>query len=247
MAATPHISIKAEPIFELGGLIVTNSLLLSWITALLLVIIAIVIWHSIKRVPGTLQGLVEIVLEKTLEFMDSLIGSRRQSEKYLPIVMTIFVFVLTANWLGLVPGVGAIEFHEHGHAIPLLRAPTADLNFTIALAVISLIFINMAGLIALGWKRYSGRFFNFSSPIMSFVGILELVSEFVKIVSFSFRLFGNVFAGEVLLIIIGFLVPYLIPLPFLLMEFFVGIVQAFIFAILTLVFISLAVSHEESH
>ncbi|HYC83366.1 MAG TPA: F0F1 ATP synthase subunit A [Candidatus Paceibacterota bacterium] len=247
MASSPVISIKAEPLFRLGELVVTNSLFLSWITALLLIAAGLVLWLSLKPVPGFLQNFFELVLEKTLEFMDTIIGNRRQSEKYLPIVLTIFLFVLTANWLGLMPGVGSVGLREHGHLVPLLRAPTADLNFTIALAVISLIFINIAGLVALGWKRHMSRFFNFSNPVMSFVGFLELVSEFVKIVSFSFRLFGNVFAGEVLLVIIGFLVPYVVPLPFLLMEFFVGIVQAFIFAMLTLVFIALAVSHEEAH
>ena len=130
---------------------------------------------------------------------------------------------------------------------PFFRAPSSDLNFTVALAVIALISINFFGFTALGFKQHAGKFFNFKNPIYTFVGLLELISEFVKIISFSFRLFGNVFAGEVLLIIIGFLGPYFLPLPFLFLEVFVGFVQAFIFAMLTLVFIGTAVTSHEEH
>lgn len=187
--------------------------------------------------------------------MDSILGSRLLSEKYFPLIATIFLFVLFSNWLGLLPGTGSLgithEIVHHGEhktvLIPFLRAPSSDLNFTVALAVIALISINLFGFMALGFKQHAGKFFNFKNPIYTFVGFLELISEFVKIISFSFRLFGNVFAGEVLLIIIGFLGPYFLPLPFLFLEVFVGFVQAFIFAMLTLVFIGTAVTSHEEH
>src|SRR3989344_9696911 len=140
-------------------------------------------------------------------------------KKYIAIIL---LFVMLSNWLGLLPGTGSLglthEIYHHGESkhvlVPLLRAPTSDLNFTIALAIIAVFSVNLLGAMAVGIKTHVGKFFNLSNPIYTFVGFLELVSEFVKIISFSFRLFGNVFAGEVLLIIIGFLGPYFLPLTF---------------------------------
>ena len=148
------------------------------------------------------------------------------------------MFILFSNWFGLLPIVGPVVLHH----VPLFRAPSADLNFTIALAIIAVFSVNLLSALALGVKGYIKRFAN-KSPILSFVGFLEFISEFVKVVSFSFRLFGNVFAGEVLLLIIGFLAPLyapILPLPFLFLEVFVGFIQAFIFGMLTMVFLSMA-------
>lgn len=241
----PEISIKAEPLFHLGSFVVTNSILLSWVVFLIIVLIAIYLRDRISLIPGKLQSVFELLAEYLLKLMDNLIGDRRKSEQYLPLVMTIFIFVLLSNWLGLFPGVGTIVLHEGAKSVPIFRAPTADLNFTVVLAMIAVIAVNFFGIVAVGWKRHASKFFNFKSPILSFVGILELVSEFVKIISFSFRLFGNIFAGEVLLTIVGFLAPYFIPLPFLFLEVFVGFIQAFIFTMLTIVFVAMSVSHEE--
>ncbi|MDO8516160.1 MAG: F0F1 ATP synthase subunit A, partial [bacterium] len=173
------------------------------------------------------------------------LGTRQAAEKYLPLVATIFIFVMTSNWLGLMPGVGSLIVHEGDTVVPLFRSPAADLNFTLALATSVMIMIHLIGISVIGIKHHSGKFFNFKNPIHTFVGLLELVSEFAKIVSFSFRLFGNVFAGEVLLGIIAFLVAYIVPLPFLFLEVFVGFIQAFIFAMLTLVFIAGAIAEPE--
>jgi F-type H+-transporting ATPase subunit a len=149
-----------------------------------------------------------------------------------------------SNWLGLLPGVGSIVYHtvHEGRAVtvPFLRSPASDLNFTIALALISVISVNILGVLAIGFGKHFKKFFNVSGPLQFFVGILEFVSEIAKIISFSFRLFGNVFAGEVLLTIVIFLVPYLIPVPFFMLEVFVGFIQALVFAVLTTVFIGLA-------
>jgi F-type H+-transporting ATPase subunit a len=248
-----EISIKAEPLFHIGSFIFTNSYLLSLIVVLIFVSLAFWLRGKLSLIPGKVQSIFELLSEEIFKLMDSILGSRTLSEKYFPLVATIFLFVLLSNWLGLLPGAGSIglehEIIHHGEhrsvLIPFLRAPSADLNFTVALAVISLIFIHFFGFAAIGFKRHAGKFFNFKNPIYTFVGFLELISEFVKIISFSFRLFGNVFAGEVLLIIIGFLGPYFLPLPFLFLEVFVGFIQAFIFAMLTLVFIGSAISHHE--
>lgn len=239
-----EISIKAEEIFHVGGWPVTNALLLSAIAVLVLVVSGLVLRSRIKLIPGRLQGIFELFLESSLDLMDSVLGSRRLSEKYLPLIATIFLFILSSNWLGLFPVVGSIEFFKNHHAVPLLRAPASDLNFTIALAIISVFSVNFLGAFALGAGKHLSKFFTFKNPIFSFVGILEFLSEFIKIISFSFRLFGNVFAGEVLLVIVGFLVPHVIPLPFLFLEVFVGFIQAFIFSMLTLVFLAMAVREE---
>jgi len=246
-----EISLAAEKLFSLFGFPVTNAILLSFVSLLVLAILGLVIKFKLKPIPGKLQSVFELLMEQILKLMDTVLGNRHLSEKYLPLVATIFLFIVTSNWLGLFPGVGplGLEIESQGHHVftPLFRAPAADLNFTIALAIIAVFGVNLFGFLALGFKRHAGKFFNFKNPIFSFAGILEFISEFVKIISFSFRLFGNVFAGEVLLIIVGFLVPYAVPLPFLFLEVFVGFIQAFIFAMLTLVFIAMAVSEEPAH
>lgn len=247
-----EISIKAEPILSLGYFIVTNSYLLSLITFIVLISLAVNLKSKLSLIPGKIQGIFELLTEQLLSLMDGLLGERKRSEKYFPVIATVFLFILLSNWLGLLPGVGSIlikEAAQHSEEIkyvPLFRAPGADLNFTLALAIAAVLFVQIFGVMALGIKKHLGKFLNFKNPIYTFVGFLELVSEFVKVISFSFRLFGNVFAGEVLLSIIGFLVPYLVPLPFLFLETFVGFIQAFIFSMLTLVFIAMSVNeHEE--
>jgi F-type H+-transporting ATPase subunit a len=243
-----HISLAAEKLFSIGGFPVTNALLMSGLAFVVLVSLALLLRRKITFIPGKLQNVFEIMLEQLLVLMDSVLGSREKSEKYLPLIATIFLFVVTSNWLGLLPGVGSLIWKEGGERIPLLRSGAADLNFTLALGIITVVGINLFGFLALGFKQHAGKFFNFKGPIDFFVGILELVSEFAKIVSFSFRLFGNVFAGEVLLTIIAFLAPYVIPVPFLFLEIFVGFIQAFVFAMLALVFVAIATTgHDEEH
>jgi F-type H+-transporting ATPase subunit a len=161
------------------------------------------------------------------------------------LVLTFFIYILFCNWIGLLPGFGSIGFNEVQNGtkvfVPLLRGATADLNTTLALALIAFFSIQYYGFA--GQKLgYLKKFFNFSSPVMFFSGILELISELAKIISFSFRLFGNVFAGEVLLSVMTFLIPVIIPLPFVGLEIFVGLIQALVFSLLTLVFINIAMS-----
>jgi len=244
-----QISLRAETLFYIGGFPVTNALLLATISLLLLAVLAVTLRRKLAMVPGMMQNIFEVILEGALDLMDAVLGDRKASEKYLPFVLTVFLFVLCSNWLGLIPGVSSITFTTNGVAAPLLRSPASDLNFTLALALIAVTFANAFGIAALGLKKRLSVFFNFKGPIDFFVGILELISEFAKIISFSFRLFGNVFAGEVLLAIMAFLVPYAAPLPFMFLEIFVGFIQAFIFGMLTLVFISMSISHgeEEAH
>lgn len=253
-SAGPAISIAAEPLFHIGSFTVTNSMLLAFITLILFTVFALVLRTRIKQIPGKIQNIFETIVDMLLDLMESVYGSRAKAEKYFPLIATIFLFIMISNWLGLLPGVGSIGIHgmHNGHEafIPLFRAPAADLNFTIAMGIISVFATNLFGVLAIGFVKHFKKFFNVDKPyiVMSFVGVLEFMSEFVKVISFSLRLFGNVFAGEVLLIVIGSLVAYLVPLPFLFLELFVGFMQAFIFSMLTMVFIGMSiVEHGEEH
>ena len=216
-----HISLKAEEIFRIGlpggGFPVTNSLILSTFALLVIAGIALALRRRISLVPGKIQNALESIIDAVLGLMDNVLGSRQKSEKYLPLVATIFLFILTSNWLGILPGIGSIVVRGEETA-PLLRSPASDLNFTLALAIITVFTVNVLGIIAIGFVSHAKKFLNFQSPIAFFVGILEFISELAKLISFSFRLFGNVFAGEILLTIVAFLVPYVVPLFFLFLE-----------------------------
>jgi F-type H+-transporting ATPase subunit a len=240
-----NISLRAEDVFHIGNFPVTNATLLAFIVLVIITILSITLRKKLAMIPGMLQNVAEVMLEGALDIMDTVLGNRKTSEKYLPIVFTIFLFVLFSNWMGLVPGVSSITINNGEGVVPLLRSPASDLNFTLALALIAVTMVNAFGVAAMGIKERASVFFNFHNPLKFFVGILELISEFARIISFTFRLFGNVFAGEVLLAIMALLVPYVIPLPFMFLEIFVGFIQAFIFGMLTLVFVSLAVTPHE--
>ncbi|HEY4479084.1 MAG TPA: F0F1 ATP synthase subunit A [Candidatus Paceibacterota bacterium] len=247
-----HVSIQSEHLFEIFGFPVTNTLLTGWIVIILLCIFAWVISKRIKEVPDRFQNAVEAFFEGIFNFMAGFAPNRETAKKFFPLALTIFIFVLSANWIGILPGVGSIgftEIHEGGETfVPLFRSVYSDLNMTLALALIVVTLVHIVGVVTIGLRGHAHKFFNFSSFGNAFAGILELVSEAAKIISFSFRLFGNVFAGEVLLVIIASLVPYLAPVPFLGLELFVGFIQALIFSVLAMLFLGSATqSHAEAH
>jgi len=231
----PHISIKAESLFHLFGLPVTNSLLTSWITVILLILLAL----SYNR-NKTLTNILNLILKSIYSLFNNIFGDK--TEVFFPLVMTYFLYILSLNWFGLLPGVGTILLKTGDHSIPLLRAGSADLNMTLAFGFLSIFMVQYYAVKYLGWGKYLQKFFNFTNPIKGFVGLLELISEFSKAISFSFRLFGNIFAGEVLITVIAFLVPVLVSFPFLLFEFFVGFIQALVFSMLSSIFISVAIA-----
>ena len=241
-----HISLSAEHVFDLFGLPVTNSILTTWCVLVFLVFTSVVGTSNLTIIPGTLQSVLEIAVDGLRGLFQTILHGK--TAKYYPLLATFFIFIIFTNWSGLLPGVGTIGFHtfEEGHQsfVPLFRAGTADLNTTLALALIAVAVIQYAGLSTLK-MNYIRRFFNFTNPINFFIGILEIISELSRIISFAFRLFGNIFAGEVLLTVIAFLVPLVIPLPFLGMELFVGFIQALVFSMLTTVFLSLATTQSE--
>ena len=207
--------------------------------------------NRLKAVPGKLQSVFEMLIGMVFDYMSDVLESRVLARKYFPVVMTIFVFILSLNWVGLLPGVTSIGYYEMvdgaKHLIPFLYPPATDLNITIAFAIVAFFTIEVAGVVAIGLVKYSGKFLNFHSVGGFALGLLELISELARLVSFSFRLFGNIFAGKTLLIVAIFFVPYIIPVPIMAFEVFVGFIQAFVFAILTLFFIKLAVQEPHGH
>lgn len=240
-----HISLQAERVFEIGQYPVTNAILTSWLVMGFLLIVTFLANTRLTVVPGRFQVVMESVVGGLYNLFESVTGSL--TKIYFPLVGTLFIYIISLNWAGLLPGVGSIGFNEVKDGIkefiPLFRSGSADLNLTIALALISMSSIQFFGLKTLG-VHYLGRFLNFKNPILFFVGILEIISEGSKIISFAFRLFGNIFAGEVLLTVIAFLIPLFAPLPFLALELFVGFIQALVFSLLTAVFLNVATSDE---
>ncbi|KND47321.1 MAG: F-type H+-transporting ATPase subunit a [Parcubacteria bacterium C7867-004] len=236
-----HVVLKAEEIGSLFGFPITNSLLMTWIVVALLIGFAVLFRRKIALVPGKLQAGIEMLFEGVLNYMSETLEDEKLARKFFPLIMTIFLFVLIANELAFLPGVGSILIEHMGESVPFLRAPAADLNLTLALAIISFLVIEITGVVVLGFFKYAGKYVNFSSPVNFVVGIIELLSNVGRLISFSFRLFGNVFAGEVMIAVAVFFVAYLLPVPLMAFEVFVGFIQAVVFSMLTLFFIKLSI------
>lgn len=231
------ISFQPEYVLSIGDFRVSNSLLTTVLVTLVLTLVAIYFYVFRTRENLIIKSIKAIIYE-LLKLIDQVTGDRKLSTQVLPLIATFFIFIFTANLFALVPGFLGSFFVKSGSSVkPLLRSPNSDLNTTLALALIAVLAIQAFSLKILGLKGFVARFINFRSFAGLVTGFFEMISEGIKVLSFSFRLFGNIFAGEVLLIIIAFLVPYIIPLPFMFLEIFVGIIQAFIFAMLTLTFI----------
>jgi F-type H+-transporting ATPase subunit a len=316
------VALSGEPIFSNGPAWLTNSVLMTIIVDVVLIILALATRFSLKEIPSGLQNVMEAIVETLYGLAESVAG--KNAAKFFPWVATLFLLIIISNWSGLIPGVGSIgvyqptETHtepatnggetpdatptpeasqgsrrltnqlamadgklilvgledvqaapaasvvgapaaaeeEHEKFVPLLRAPTADLNMTFALAIATMVMVQIWGVRFLGGS-YFRKFFNASGPnafmkgISVFVGILELISDLARVLSFGFRLFGNIFAGEIVLATMAFLIAYLIPVPFYMLEVLVGVVQALVFMMLALVFFQLASvshgGHDEHH
>ena len=238
------ISVHLSPyvLGHVGGLPITATLVTSWLAMLILIVFAWSVRQRLREIPGKFQSMVELVVGGMFDFVANTLENKELARKYFPILMTIFLFLLVMNWVGLLPGVTSVGFWEDGHLVPLLYPPATDLNITLAFTFVSMAVIEFAGIVALGAFKYGGKFINFSSPINFIVGIIELISELGRIVSFSFRLFGNIFAGKTLLVVAIFFVPFILPVPIMIYETFVGFIQAGVFMFLTLIFIKLAVA-----
>jgi F-type H+-transporting ATPase subunit a len=186
----------------------------------------------LKLKPSKYQATIEALVMLPYVFVRDTLENDAVAKKTFPIVMTIFLLILFQNWFGLLP---------IAESIPFFYAPATDLNFTLALALIAFVTIEFFGIATLGALKYGQKFITFKSPMAFFLGAIELVSEIARLITFSFRLFGNIFAGKVLLLVIMFFLPVLVPVPFLAYEVFVGFIQAVIFALLTLFFVKIAI------
>jgi F-type H+-transporting ATPase subunit a len=238
-----YISFQPEYVLKIGSFLISNTLISSWITTAILIALAVLIKAGFKKLPRpkSPQNVFEALMEYSLKFIDSITRSRELTEQVFPLITTFFIFIVSANFLAFIPGfLGAFLVNVGGASIPLFRSPNSDLNSTLALAVVSVASIQYFGIKTLGFKKYLKRFFNLANPLKWVSGIFEIISDLTKILSLSLRLFGNILAGEVLLMVMAFLIPYFIPLPFMILELFVGFIQAFIFATLSLVFIKSA-------
>jgi F-type H+-transporting ATPase subunit a len=229
---------------------VTNTMLSAWFTTIILILLFGVGASKAKLIPGRLQNLVEMIFEAMLRFVESVVG-RNMAHRVFPMITTIFLFVLFNAWLALLPIYFSLGFKDASGDIKahLLRSAGTDINMPLALALISFVFVEYMGLRVKGF-HYLGKFFSLGNLfkfriINLFVGFLELVSELVRIVSFTFRLFGNMMAGEILLVMVAFLVPFVAIDMVYGLELLVGLIQALIFAGLTLVFVSVAVAKND--
>ena len=233
-----NIDLQPEYVLRIGSFLVSNTLLTSFLVTLFLAIVSAYFYYARRNSKNIILEIVRVLVFDLLKFTDAIVKKREVSKKVLPLIASFFIFIVSANILALFPGfLGSFYIKEGDVVRPLLRSPNSDLNTTLALALFSVLSIQFFSARLLGLAAYLSRFINFSSPLKFIMGFFETISEGVKVLSFSFRLFGNIFAGEVLLLIIAFLAPYIIPVPFMFLEVFVGIVQAFIFSALTLAFI----------
>lgn len=235
-------SFAAEPIFYIQSFPVTNTLIHTILVDILLIGTSVYLSKKVHLIPDFLQNMVEAIIEPMYNLTESIAPLKKQTVAIFPYVMTFFLFIFIANFTSLLPGFGSIGFfeiiEEKKELIPLLRGTTSDLNTTLALALISVFATHMLSIKITGLKDYLSRWFSLN-PIYLYVGLLELIAEFTKIVSLSFRLFGNIYAGEVALNTVSNIFAFLLPLPFLLLENIVALVQSLVFSILTLVFMAL--------
>ena len=269
---TPTPELPPGILWHLGPVPISNTMVTAWISMSILTVLFALGTRKMKLVPRGLQNLLEWVVETLMNLVEDSVG-KEKGRRFLPVIATIFLFVFVNAWMGLVPFFGAFGLWEEtaeGHSVlvPILRPANTDLNFTLALAIVSFVFVEYLGISHHGFFRYAGKFVKvgplfggfrklftgkiksglsavFMGAIEAFVGVIEFISEFVRLLSFSFRLFGNMTAGEILLLIGFFLAPFVVPLFFYSLELLVGVIQAAVFAMLTMVFAAMATAEHE--
>ncbi len=247
----PHVVFDLAPGQASSGMLqfhpsITSTILTSWIVMLVILLVMILATRGMKTIPGRVQNVVEFAYESLQNFATGLGGPA--AARYVPLFAAFFLYILFSNWSGLVPPVGKVEF---------LRAPSSDVNITIGLALVSFSVFHIEGVRALGLKGYLSKFFPLyefrngvgAGAIAMFVGLVELLLEFVKPLTLSMRLFGNIFGGEIALAVMTALTIALVPVALVGLEFLLNFVQALIFSVLTLMFTVAAIEshHEEEH
>jgi F-type H+-transporting ATPase subunit a len=235
-----NISLAPDILFNIAGFPITNTLLWSFVLSIFLILVFVIPARNLKMIPGKFQSFLEMLVEGAYEFVESIIGPGEKAKRVFPLVFTMFIFILLANLVVYIPGQAAISINKGGEFISIFRAVMSDYGMVLVLSLISVLVIQIVAIITAGPWKYLGKFINFSNPLKFFLGIIDLIGEVAKIISLSFRLFGNIFAGEVLGMVMLFLFPFFVPLPFKFLGLLTAVVQAFVFAVLTLVFISMA-------
>jgi len=240
------ITLAPQVLFTIGGFEVTNTFFILVIISILLILAFGLIARKPKEVPKGLQLWLEVLIEGGMDFMDGVTGDRKKTEKMFPFIMTMFLVFLVANFIPFIPGIGSITYN----GVPIHRTATSDYSFVFTLATFSVIIMQVITIVTGSVWIYFKKFFNFSGPwpmkpINFFLGLMDIISEIAKIISLSFRLFGNMFAGEILAAVIIGLVPYIVPVPFALLGVLTALIQAAVFSILVLIFMSMAVVEKE--
>jgi F-type H+-transporting ATPase subunit a len=243
-----HVSLSAQKLGDVGGIPLTNTVVTTWLVVGALVLAAMFASKRIRLIPGRFQTLLETIFEFVYDYVAETLGSREMARTFFPLLMTIFIFVLALNWFEFLPGVESIKYHGE----PLFRGVNTDLTTPLVLAIVSFLVIEITGLATIGVFKYGSKFIvnPLKNPIGFAIGLIELIGEFVRLVSLSFRLFGNILAGSVIIAVATYFAPYGAPGVLSLFEVFIGFLQAAIFALLTLFFIKLAIEEphgEEAH
>lgn len=248
-----HVSLKADIIGNFFGFPVTNTFVASIFISLVLVSLSFLFAKKISIIPSKFQLVVEGLTEGVRDYVDEVLEDKKVSRKVFPLIISLFVFILFVNLFKFLPGTESITY-SGAH---LLRPIHSDLNMTIALGIVSFLVIQLFGIFVLGFWKYGSKFFDIGNFIKSFargwkapfialgklvLGLIELISEIAKLISLSFRLFGNILVGGILLMLLASAGHYLLPLPILFFELFVAILQATLFSVLTLFYIKMAIS-----
>ena len=238
-----HVALAAQRLGEFIGIPITNTLVTTWLVVGALVLSAFLFRNKIALIPSRIQALLEMLFEFVYDYVTETLGSRVMARKFFPLLMTIFIFVLALNWFEFLPGVESIKYHGE----PLFRGVNTDLTTPLVLAFISFFVIEITGVVTIGIYKYGSKFIvnPLKNPIGFAIGLIELIGEFVRLISLSFRLFGNILAGSVIIAVATYFAPYGAPGILSLFEVFIGFLQAAVFSLLTLFFIKLAI--EEPH
>ncbi len=231
------VHLAPDHIFEIGHFTVTNGFLTTVLVSVFIIFLAFIGTRRMQQVPTGVQFWLEVLLEGGETFMHSITQNKSLTKKVYPFIMTSFLFLLFSNLFGLLPVVNILKYHDHH----FFRVPTTDLNTVLTMTVLAFLSMQLAALFSGGPLLFFKKFFNFSSPINFMVGIIEAIGEFARILSLTFRLFGNMFAEEVLAMVILSLSPFIAPLPFALLGLGISVIQAAVFPILILIFIRLSV------
>ncbi len=245
-ASGPIVYITPEKIFTFHGIVITNSVFYGWVSGMILIVTFVLIARRVTvRPKGGIIQFVEVGITYMSNLIESSFEDPERGAKYVPYFISLFFFLLFNNWLGLLPGVGE-AFQSHGN--PLLRSFTGDLNATLAVGVVTMGLVYIASIKEVGLKEYLKHFFvgNPLNPMYLFLGLIEMLTDTTRVISLSLRLFLNVTIGEIVIAVFAYLGGFFAPLtaaPFTLLELFVSALQAYIFVLLSVMYLAITVNH----